>query len=78
MTICLILILSCLRELKQWYEENKKEYDHIVFVVGGGGLSRNMEQKVSETINNVNSIHEIYLCLLLKLMRKYFSSISRR
>ncbi len=23
------------KRLKQWYEENKKEYDHIVFVVGG-------------------------------------------
>ena len=51
------------KRLKQWYEENKKEYDHIVFVVGGGGLSRNMEQKVSETINNVNSIHEISMSI---------------
>ncbi|HPP19125.1 MAG TPA: hypothetical protein PLT51_04060, partial [Candidatus Dojkabacteria bacterium] len=51
------------KRLKEWYKENKKEYDHIVFVVGGGGLSRNMEQKVSETIHNVDSIHEISMSI---------------
>ncbi len=34
-----------------------------IFVVGGGGLSRNMEQKVLETIHNVDSIHEISMSI---------------
>ena len=47
------------KKVKEWYEQNKKEYDHIVLVVGGGGLSRNMETKVSESIKDPNGIHNI-------------------
>lgn len=47
------------KKVKEWYELNKKEYDHIVLVVGGGGLSRNMETKVSESIKDPNGIHNI-------------------
>ena len=47
------------KRLRQWYIENKKDYDHIVFVTGGGRLSRDMESKVAESIKEVDGIHNI-------------------
>lgn len=47
------------KRFKQWYSRNKKEYDHIVFVVGGGRLSREMGEKVSESIKREEGIHSV-------------------
>ncbi len=49
--------------IKKWYTANKEKYDHIVLVVGGGGLSRNIESKVSESIKDVNGIHDVAMSI---------------
>lgn len=49
--------------IKKWYTENKDEYDHIVLVTGGGGLSRNIESKVSESIKDTDGIHNVAMSI---------------
>ncbi len=51
------------RRVKKWYMEAKSEYDRIVLVTGGGGISRDMQQKVSENINKEEDIHDIAMSL---------------
>ncbi len=51
------------KRLKEWYLGNKKEYDHIVFVVGGGRLSREMENKVAESVKDIQGIHNIAMSI---------------
>jgi uridylate kinase len=47
------------KKIKDWYWSVKDSYSHIVLVSGGGGLSREMEAKVSEYIKEKHYIHEI-------------------
>ena len=51
------------KRVKSWYWDNKKIYNKIVLVTGGGGLSRNMEAKVSEYIKNSEGIHSIAMSI---------------
>ena len=52
-----------LRRLKIWYYENKKKYSRIVFVTGGGGLSRNIQKKVADNIGGDKYLHDIAMSL---------------
>jgi uridylate kinase len=51
------------KRLKIWYYENIKEYSKIVFVTGGGGLSRTMERRISDEIGGENHLHSIAMSL---------------
>ena len=51
------------KKLKVWYHENKKEYDRIVLVTGGGGLSRSMQSRLSGNIGNDTHLHSIAMSL---------------
>ena len=51
------------KRIKKWYWDNKDSYDHIVLVTGGGGLSRNLEGKVSENIKDRDGIHSIAMSI---------------
>ncbi len=51
------------RRVKLWYWDAKNEYENIVLVTGGGGISRNMQEKVSENINEEEDIHNIAMSL---------------
>jgi len=51
------------KRIKKWYWDNKESYNHIVLVTGGGGLSRNIESKVSENIKDINGIHGIAMSI---------------
>jgi uridylate kinase len=44
----LSLNIEVLAKLKSWYSANKDKYDAIAIVVGGGKLSRQMNEKVGE------------------------------
>lgn len=48
-----------LKKLKVWYEKAKGRYSKIVIVVGGGQLSRGMQDRVSKDIGNEESLHNI-------------------
>lgn len=50
-------------KVKRWYFDNKDSYNRIVLVTGGGGLSRDMEGKVSEYIKDVDSVHDIAMSI---------------
>jgi uridylate kinase len=52
-----------LKRIKIWYYENKKKYDKIVFVTGGGGLSRSMQEKIADNIGGENHLHSIAMSL---------------
>lgn len=48
-----------LEKVKAWYYEAKKEYSKIVIVVGGGSLSREMQSRVGNNIQQGINIHNI-------------------
>ena len=48
-----------LKKLKTWYYENKKNYSKIVIVTGGGGLSRDLQKKISGSIGGEEYLHNI-------------------
>lgn len=51
------------KKVKKWYWESKKKYNKIVLVTGGGGLSRSMEEKISENIGGNYNLHNIAMSL---------------
>ena len=51
------------RRVKKWYTDMKNEYDSIVLVTGGGGISREMQNKVEENIKKEEDIHDIAMSL---------------
>ena len=51
------------RRVKSWYFEAKNEYDSIVLVTGGGGISRQVQDKVAENITKDEDIHDIAMSL---------------
>jgi uridylate kinase len=51
------------KRIKIWYYEQKKEYDKIVLVTGGGGLSRSMQEKIADNIGGENYLHSIAMSL---------------
>jgi uridylate kinase len=51
------------KRLKIWYHENKDNYDRIVFVTGGGGLSRSMQSRVAGNIGGDEYLHNIAMSL---------------
>jgi len=51
------------RKIKKWYWEVKEEYESIVLVTGGGGISRNMQEKVVDSIGGEQDLHSIAMSL---------------
>jgi predicted uridylate kinase len=52
-----------LKRIKLWYYENKKKYSKMVFVTGGGGLSRSVQERVAENIGGEAYLHNIAMSL---------------
>lgn len=52
-----------LKRVKSWYWDIKPNYDSIVLVTGGGGLSRSMEEKISSSIGGQENLHSIAMSL---------------
>lgn len=50
---------SFLHKVRDWYQRVKSDYSKIVFVVGGGSLSRNLQAKIGETIQDEHYLHSI-------------------
>jgi uridylate kinase len=48
-----------LSKLKNWYDKSQSEYSDIVIVVGGGCLSRMIQEKVREKIKEEYYLHQI-------------------
>lgn len=51
------------RRIKKWYWEAKNEYENVVLVTGGGGISRSMQEKVQEDITKEDNLHHIAMML---------------
>ncbi|HBB64758.1 hypothetical protein A3K02_01580 [candidate division WS6 bacterium RIFOXYD1_FULL_33_8] len=51
------------KRLKKWYWEVKDVYENIVLVTGGGGLSRNIEEKVAGEIKKEIGIHSVAMSI---------------
>jgi predicted uridylate kinase len=48
-----------LDKLKDWYSRKKDDYQSIVIVVGGGSLSRDLQEKISRHIGGQEYLHSI-------------------
>jgi predicted uridylate kinase len=48
-----------LDKLKDWYFRKKDDYQNIVIVVGGGSLSRDLQEKISRHIGGQEYLHSI-------------------
>ena len=48
-----------LKKVKTWYMNAKGQYGKIALVVGGGGLSREMHDKISSSIGGEEYLHNI-------------------
>ncbi len=48
-----------LDKLKDWYFRKKGDYHNIVIVVGGGSLSRDLQEKISRHIGGQEYLHSI-------------------
>ena len=46
-------------KLKEWYFRKKDYYQNIVIVVGGGSLSRDLQEKISQYIGGEEYLHSI-------------------
>jgi uridylate kinase len=51
------------KRLKLWYYDQKDKYSKMVFVTGGGGLSRSMEDKIADNIGGEKYVHNIAMSL---------------
>jgi uridylate kinase len=51
------------KRLKVWYYENRNQYFKIVFVTGGGGLSRTMQERIADNIGGEDYLHSIAMSL---------------
>lgn len=51
------------KRIKIWYYENKDQYSKIVFVTGGGGLSRSMQERIAGNIGGEEHLHSIAMSL---------------
>jgi len=51
------------KRLKIWYYENQEKYSKMVFVTGGGGLSRSMQDKIADEIGGEKYLHNISMSL---------------
>lgn len=51
------------KRIKEWYYKNKEDYKKIVFVTGGGGLSRNMQKRIADNIGGIDNLHGIAMSL---------------
>jgi predicted uridylate kinase len=51
------------KRLKLWYYENRDQYSKIVFVTGGGGLSRTMQDRIADNIGGEDYLHSIAMSL---------------
>jgi predicted uridylate kinase len=48
-----------LRKVKNWYYEVSAEYEKVVMVVGGGSLSRELQQKIATSVGGEEYLHNI-------------------
>jgi len=50
---------SLMQKVKNWYTDERKNYKKVAMVVGGGSLSRNMQEKISGSVGGEESLHNI-------------------
>lgn len=48
-----------LSKLKEWYVKSKRDYEKIVMVVGGGSLSRELQEKIAGSVGGEDYLHSI-------------------
>jgi uridylate kinase len=48
-----------LSKLKDWYIRSKENYEKIVIVVGGGSLSRDLQEKIAGSVGGEEYLHSI-------------------
>lgn len=46
-------------KVKTWYLNERKNYKKVAMVVGGGSLSRNMQEKIADSVGGEESLHNI-------------------
>ena len=51
--------LSVYEKIKDWYYNEKSNYDKLVIVVGGGTLSRELQEKIADSIGGEEYLHNI-------------------
>ena len=50
---------ALLGKVKNWYMGERKNYKNVAMVVGGGSLSRNMQEKIAGSVGGEESLHNI-------------------
>ena len=50
---------ALLGKVKNWYLGERKNYKNVAMVVGGGSLSRNMQEKIAGSVGGEESLHNI-------------------
>ncbi|HOT60845.1 MAG TPA: hypothetical protein PKW94_00890 [Candidatus Dojkabacteria bacterium] len=50
---------ALLAKVKNWYMNERKNYKKVAMVVGGGSLSRDMQEKISSSVGGEESLHNI-------------------
>jgi len=50
---------NLLNKVKDWYENERKNYKKVAMVVGGGSLSRDMQKRISGSVGGEESLHNI-------------------
>ena len=48
-----------LKKLKSWYVGTKKDYQKVIMVVGGGSLSRELQDKIAPSVGGEKYLHSI-------------------
>ena len=51
------------KKIRVWYYEQKEKYEKIVFVTGGGGLSRSVQERIADDIGGEDHLHSIAMSL---------------
>ena len=50
---------ALLGKVKNWYMGERKNYKNVAMVVGGGSLSRDMQEKIAGSVGGEESLHNI-------------------
>lgn len=50
---------NLLDKLKEWYRRNREDYKDVVIVVGGGTLSRDLQNKIAQHVGGEEYLHSI-------------------
>jgi len=46
-------------KLKSWYVENREQFEKVVFITGGGAMSRHLQERMQGNIQNQLALHNI-------------------